>query len=224
MAGGGLGVRAPIVEYVRKWGVREHPALLRCREETAKDPRRGLQIDPEQGALMQVLTRATGAKRAIEVGVFTGYSSTAVALAMKAMHGDSAKLIACELSQEFADRARDYWREAQVEDVIETRIGPAIASLETLIKDGGAGAYDLMFIDADKPSYGAYYDAGVTLLRAGGLMLIDNMLWRGQVADESDVSPETSALRALAQRIHGDERVDVALATVGDGVSLVVKR
>lgn len=224
MSGGGLGVRAPIVDYVRAWGVREHPALARCREETARDPRRGLQIDPEQGALMQVLTRAVAARRALEVGVFTGYSSTAVALAMKDMHGTQAKLVACELSQEFADRAAGYWKEADVNNVIDTRIGPAVASLEALLAAGGAGSFDLMFIDADKPSYGAYYEAGVALLRAGGLMLIDNMLWRGQVADLNDTSPETSALRDLAKRIHADNRVDMTLATVGDGVSFVVKR
>lgn len=224
MSGGGLGVRAPIVDYVRAWGVRENAVLKQCREETAKDPRRGLQIDAEQGALMQTLVYATRPKRALEVGVFTGYSSTAVALAMKAIHGKSAKLIACELSQDFADRAGAYWRAAHVDDVIEARIGPAADSLRALLDEGGAGGFDFMFIDADKPNYPVYYELGVTLLRPGGLMLIDNMLWRGQVADAGDTSAETAALRDLARRIHGDQRVDMTLATVGDGVSFVVKR
>jgi len=224
MSGGGLGVRAPIADYVRRWGVREHPALARCRAETASDPRRGMQIDPEQGALMQTLVRATGARRALEVGVFTGYSSTAVTLAMKAGQGDAARLVACDVSDEFVGRARSYWREAGVDELIETRIGPAADSLQALLVEGRAGSFDLMFIDADKPSYGTYYELGLSLLRPGGLMLIDNMLWRGQVADDADSSPDTSALRALAQRIHGDERVDMTLATVGDGVSFVVKR
>jgi len=224
MSGGGLGVRSPIVEYVRKWGVREEDALRRCREETEDHPRRGMQIDPEQGALMQTLVLATRARLALEVGVFTGYSSTAVALAMKRMHGDDAKLVACELSPEFAERASTYWRAAEVDHLIDVRVGPAADTLRALVDHGAAGDFDLMFIDADKPSYETYYELGLTLLRSGGLMLIDNMLWRGQVANSEDASEATSALRHLAQRIHADERVDMTLATVGDGVSLVVKR
>jgi len=224
MSGGGLGVRAPIVEYVRKWGVREEKVLRRCREETEDHPRRGMQIDPEQGALMQTLVLATRARRALEVGVFTGYSSTAVALAMKQVHGDDASLVACELSPEFAERASTYWRAAGVDHLIDVRVGPAAETLRALVEGGAAGEFDLMFIDADKPSYETYYELGLTLLRAGGLMLIDNMLWRGQVASSEDASEATSALRHLAQRIHADERVDMTLATVGDGVSLVVKR
>lgn len=224
MSGGGLGIRGPIIDYVQRWGVREHPVLARCREETASDPRHGMQIDPEQGALMQTLVHALRPRRALEVGVFTGYSSTATALAMKRLHGVEARLTACDVSDEFVDRARVYWRAAEVEDVIETRIGPAADSLRALIDEGRAGGFDLMFIDADKPSYGTYYELGLTLLRGGGLMLIDNMLWSGQVADPQDTSPDTAALRALAQRLHADDRVDMTLATVGDGVSFVVKR
>ncbi|HEY9218509.1 MAG TPA: class I SAM-dependent methyltransferase [Phenylobacterium sp.] len=224
MSGGGLGVRDPIVAYVRQWGVREHPVLARCRQETASDPRRGMQIDPEQGALMQTLVQAVRPRRALEVGVFTGYSSTATALAMKRLHGAGARLTACDVSQEFVDRARVYWRAAEVEDVIEARIGPAADSLRALVQQGQADSFDLMFIDADKPSYETYYELGLTLLRSGGLMLIDNMLWRGRVADLQDTSPDTAALRDLAQRIHADERVDMTLATIGDGVSFVVKR
>lgn len=224
MSGGGLGVRKEIVDYVRQWGVRDHPVLARCREETASDPRRGMQIDPEQGALMQTLTHALRPRRALEVGVFTGYSSTATALVMKRLHGAAAQFVACDVSDEFVDRARVYWRAAEVDDIIETRIGPAADSLKAMVDDGQSGSFDLMFIDADKPSYGAYYELGLSLLRSGGLMMIDNMLWRGQVADLADTSPDTSALRALARRIHGDDRVDMTLATVGDGVSFVVKR
>jgi caffeoyl-CoA O-methyltransferase len=173
---------------------------------------------------MQVLTRATAARRAIEIGVFTGYSSTATALAMKAMHGADCELVACDISDEYLGKARSYWVEAGVADVIETRIGPAAESLDALINDGRAGDFDLMFIDADKTGYDAYYEGGLTLLRAGGLMLIDNMLWSGRVADPTETDANTTALRALAAKIATDERVDMTLATIGDGLSIIVKR
>ncbi|HEY5070939.1 MAG TPA: class I SAM-dependent methyltransferase [Caulobacteraceae bacterium] len=219
-----IGVSEAVRTYVQTWGVREHPTLAKCREETGKDPRRAMQIAPEQGAFMQALVRVVRARRAVEVGVFTGYSSTAVALAMKAIHGEAAELVACDISKDFLDRARAYWRAAGVDDVVEARLGPAADSLEKLIAEGGGGTVDLMFIDADKTGYDRYYDLGLTLLRPGGLILIDNMLWSGAVADQTDSSPDTVALRALAAKIHADERVDMALATVGDGLSVVVKR
>ncbi|MGH6986274.1 MAG: O-methyltransferase [Caulobacteraceae bacterium] len=219
-----IGIPEKIRRYVERWGVRPNEILARCRAETASDPRAGMQIEADQGALMQVLARAIGARRALEVGVFTGYSSTAVALALKEMHGNQAQLVACDLSEEFVSRARAYWRSAGVEDVIEVRLGSGETSLRSLIDEGRSGSFDFMFIDADKPSYDAYYEAGLVLLRAGGLMLIDNMLWSGQVADSTDVSESTSALRGLAAKIHADERVEMTLATIGDGLSIVVKR
>ncbi len=219
-----MGLSRPVLDYVQTLGVREHPALTACRAQTRDEPGARMQISPEQGAVMQVLVRAIKARRAIEVGVFTGYSSTAVALAMKANHGPQAEFIACDISAQFVERARRTWRAAHVEDVIEARIGPAAETLRSLIVEGRAGAFDLMFIDADKTGYDAYYEAGLTLLRPGGLMLIDNMLWSGAVADTSDTSADTVALRALARKIHADERVDMTLATIGDGLSMVVKR
>jgi len=219
-----MGLSQPVIDYVQSFGVREHPALAACRRQTSADPAARMQISPEQGALMQVLVRAINAQRAIEVGVFTGYSSTAVALAMKAIHGPQAEFIACDISSQFVERARLAWRAAHVEDVIEARIGPAAEILRTLIGEDRAGAFDMMFIDADKTGYDAYYEAGLTLLRPGGLMLIDNMLWSGAVADASDASADTVALRALARKIHDDQRVDMTLATIGDGLSVVVKR
>jgi caffeoyl-CoA O-methyltransferase len=173
---------------------------------------------------MQVLATAVRARRALEVGVFTGYSSTAVALAMKAVHGEDAELTALDVSGAFVERARGYWREAGVEELINVRVAPAAESLRALIDEGGAGHYDLMFIDADKTGYDAYYELGLELLRPGGLILIDNMLWGGQVADTGDSSIETEALRALARKIHADERVEMTLAGLGDGLSIVVKR
>lgn len=219
-----LGVSEQVKAYVQKWGIREHPALARCRAETNSDPQGMMQISPEQGAFMQVMARTIGARRAVEVGVFTGYSSTAVALAMKAVHGKAALLIACDISAEFIDRARGYWRQADVQDVIETRIGPAADSLRALRDGGCAGTLDLMFIDADKPGYDAYYDLGLELLRPGGLMLIDNMLWSGAVAEPENRDADTVALRALAAKIASDERIDMTLATIGDGLSIILKR
>jgi caffeoyl-CoA O-methyltransferase len=219
-----LGVSDAVKAYVQHWGVREAPVLARCRAETNALPNAMMQISPEQGALMQVLATALRARRALEVGVFTGYSSTAVALAMQAMHGEEAELVACDISEDFVGRARGYWKEAGVAGIIATRIAPAAESLKALIAEGRAGAFDMMFIDADKTGYDAYYDLGLQLLRQGGMMLIDNMLWSGAVADPSVATPDTVALRALAAKIHGDARVEMTLATVGDGLSIIVKR
>ncbi len=184
----------------------------------------GMQISAEQGAFMQTMAAATRARRVLEVGVFTGYSSLAVALIMKELHGGEAKLVACDISEEYTSKARAYWREAGVDDVIDLRIGPAVETLDRLIADGGSGTFDLAFIDADKTSYGTYYERCLTLLRQGGMLLIDNMLWSGDVADPTNHEPDTSALRELAKTIHADKRVVMTLATVGDGVSIVVKR
>ncbi len=183
-----------------------------------------MQICPEQGAFMQTMVAATRARRAVEIGVFTGYSSLAVALTMKELHGSQARLIGCDISEETSSKARGYWREAHVDDVIDLRIGSAVDTLDRLIADGGADTFDLAFIDADKTSYGRYYEQCLTLLRRGGVILIDNMLWSGHVADPTNHEPDTAALRALAKTIHADKRVTMTLATIGDGVSIVVKR
>lgn len=215
-----------IIDYVRRVGVREHPSLATCRADTYRDlgDWAGMQIDPEQGAVMHTLARATRAKIAVEIGVFTGYSSTAVALALKANHGGEAKLYACDISEDFVARARRVWAAAGVSDVIESRIGPASDSLRGLIAEGLKGQVDLAFIDADKTGYDAYYELVLDLLRPGGLLLIDNMLWDGRVADPDITDADTSALRALGLKIARDERVDMTLATIGDGLSMVVKR
>ncbi|HEX8233855.1 MAG TPA: class I SAM-dependent methyltransferase [Caulobacteraceae bacterium] len=219
-----LGLTDPVRAYVQRWGARETGALARCREETAAMPNARMQISPEQGAFMQVLAFAIHARRALEVGVFTGYSSTAVALAMQAMHGEDACLVACDTSEDYTARARGYWKEAGVDHIVQLRLGPALDTLKHLLAEGDAGSFDLMFIDADKTGYDAYYECGLRLLRSGGVMLIDNMLWGGDVADESNTSPDTEALRALARKIHDDRRVDMTLATIGDGLSVLVKR
>jgi caffeoyl-CoA O-methyltransferase len=219
-----IGVSEEVRSYVQRFGAREHPVLRRCREETAQLENARMQVSCEQGAVMQVLAKAIHARRAVEVGVFTGYSSLAVGLAMQEIHGEDACLIACDLSEDYVARARKYWDQAGLNHVIHTRLGPAADSLRHLLSEGQEGSFDLAFIDADKTGYDAYYELCLKLLRSGGLMLIDNMLWGGSVADESNREADTAALRALAAKIHDDKRVDMALATIGDGLSMVVKR
>ena len=205
--------------YVAKVGAREVPAQVRSRKETAELPMGLMQIGADQGAFMGVLVKAMAAKRCLEIGVFTGYSALSVALALPA----DGKLVALDISKDFTDRALPVWKEAGVEKKIDLRIGPALAELDRMIAAREA-PFDFCFIDADKPNYDAYYERVLTLLRPGGLIAIDNMLWSGAVADPSNHDAYTEALRALNAKIHADSRVDMALATIGDGVLLAVKR
>jgi len=219
-----LGLSPEIVRYLAHVNPPEHPALARCREETQAMPMARMQISAEQGAFMQVITRMLNAKRVFEIGVFTGYSSTAVALTMKELHPVGAKLLACDISEEWTTKARDYWREAQVDDLIDLVIAPATETLDARIAAGEAGQYDLGFIDADKTGYDDYFERGLTLLRKGGVMLFDNVLWSGRVADPADTSADTSALRALGQKAKSDARVHAAMTNIGDGLLICVKR
>lgn len=219
-----FGLPPQVVAYIQQHGTREHATLARCRAET--HARLGgqavMQISPEQGALMQVLARLMDVRTYVEVGTFTGYSALAVALAIHDKPG--ARVHACDLSPEFLDIAAGYWREAGVADTVTPHAGPGADSLSALISHGLEGRVDMMFIDADKTGYPAYYALGLRLLRPGGLMLIDNMLWGGKVADPSVQDPDTVALRQLAAHIHEDPRVEMTLASVGDGLSVVMKR
>ena len=220
-----IGLTPEIVAYLARVNPPEHPVLARCREETAAMGGVSImQISAEQGAFMQAITRMLAAKRAFEVGVFTGYSSLAVALAMKDMHATQAHLLACDISTEWTDKARSFWRAAGVDDVIELHVAPAGETLDARLAAGEEGRYDLGFIDADKTGYDAYYERGLALLRPGGVMLFDNMLWSGKVADESDRSPDTVALRTLARKVRADDRAHPAMLGIGDGVLMVVKR
>jgi caffeoyl-CoA O-methyltransferase len=219
-----LGLSPDLVRYLAQTNPAEHPALVRCREETARMPGAGMQISPEQAVFMQFVARLIGARRAFEVGVFTGYSALATALALKEMHPIGGRLLACDVSVEWTTKARDYWREANVDDVIELVIAPALETLDARIAAGEAGGYDFGFIDADKTGYDAYYERGLELLRQGGVMLFDNMLWAGRVADPADTTPDTTALRALAVKARADNRVHAAMAGIGDGLLMVVKR
>jgi predicted O-methyltransferase YrrM len=210
-----------VLDYVLRVGMREHPVQARCREETARSQKLAvMQISPDQAAFMALLTRLTGAERYLEVGVFTGYSTLAVALAM----GERGRITACDINPDFLAIARGYWEEAGVAQKFESRPGPAADSLAALIAEGAAGRFDMAFIDADKASYDSYYEQCLLLVRPGGLILLDNMLWSGAVADPSVNDPDTVALRALARKLHGDERIDLCLLAAADGIGLCRRR
>jgi predicted O-methyltransferase YrrM len=198
---------------------RETPLQRRLRDETSHLPDAGMQIGADQGALLAMLVRLMGARRAIEIGTFTGYSALAIASALPA----GGKLMCCDVSEEWTSVGRRYWHEAGVADRIELKLAPAIETLAALIRDGGAGTFDFAFIDADKTNYDVYYESCLTLLRAAGLIALDNMLWSGRVADTQYHDADTDALRALNAKIRDDARVDACLLTVGDGVMLAQK-
>jgi predicted O-methyltransferase YrrM len=205
-----------LMDYLSRVGAREHPAQTRCREETQAMGRQAMmQIAPEQGAFLALTVRLMGASRCLEVGTFTGYSALSVALALP----PAGCVVALDVSKEFTDKARVYWRQAGVEDRIDLRLGPGADSLDKMIA-AGEGPFDFAFIDADKPNYDTYYERSLKLVRPGGLIAFDNMLWSGAVADPTVKDADTSALRALNAKIHADARVDMALATIGDGVML----
>ena len=206
--------------YLLSVSLREPEVLRQLREETANHPYGGMQISPEQGQLMGLLVELIGAQRVLEIGVFTGYSSTCMALALP----PGGQLMALDLSAEYTGMARRYWQLAGVADKIELRLGPALASLDRLIEDGASGSFDLVFIDADKGNYDAYYERSLRLLRPGGLLLIDNVLWGGKVADPTVEDDDTQAIRALNRKIHTDERVTAVLLPVADGLTLSRKR
>ncbi len=215
-----LGISTSIEAYVSKFGVREHPALVRCRIETKRDnPAAQMQIGEDQGAFMGLLAKLIGATRYIEVGVFTGYSTLAMALALP----DNGRIVALDISKTFTDTARGYWDAAGVSRKIDLRLGAALESLDSMIAKG-EGPFDMVFIDADKTNYDGYYERALKLLRSGGLIALDNMLWGGKVATAEDQSPDTVALRALNAKIHEDDRVDIALVTVADGIMLARKK
>ncbi len=193
---------------------------LRVETQALPDNQARMQVGPDQAALLALFARLIGARRAIEVGTFTGMSSLAVALALP----EDGRLVCCDVSEEWTGIARRYWREAGVEGRVELRLGPAAASLDALLAEGGAGRYDFAFIDADKKGYDAYYELCLRLLRPNGLVALDNMLWSGKVADASVHDPDTDALRALNAKIAADARVEACLLSVGDGVMLARKR
>ncbi len=178
-----------------------------------------MQITPEQGAFMRMLIGMLGARRVLEIGVYTGYSSISMALGLP----KDGLITACDTSEEWTEIARRYWREAGVEDRINLHLRPALETLDDLLADGAGGTYDFAFIDADKTNYDKYYERSLDLLRAGGVIAIDNVLWGGQVIDDDDSSEMTTAIRAINQKIYGDERIEVCMVPIGDGLTLARK-
>ena len=206
--------------YLLDTSLRETEVAQRLREATGNLPEGGLQISPNQGQFMALLVQLMSAKKTLEIGVFTGYSALVVALALP----DDGKLIACDISAEWTSIGLRYWAEAGVNHKIDLRLAPAVATLDALIADGQAGTFDFAFIDADKTNYDNYYERALQLVRKGGLIVFDNTLWYGKVADENEQDDDTVALRALNKKLQADERIFMSQIPVGDGVTLVIPR
>lgn len=207
--------------YLLGVSVREHPAMAALRQETYQLNERQLQMAPEQANFLGLLTKLLRAERALEIGVFTGYSALAVALALP----EDGKLVACDVSQEWTSRGRPHWEAAGVAHKIDLRIAPALSTLEQLLQDPDQhNLYDLALIDADKGNYPNYYEICLKLVRPGGLIVIDNVLWGGGVIDPADQGENVKTIRKLNADIYADERVDVSLVPIGDGMTLARKR
>ncbi len=220
MANTTIGLSEDLAAYVREVGTREPEVLARLRQETAAIPEHGMQIAPEEGAFLAMLAELTGARRCIEIGTFTGYSSTVVALALPA----DGRIVCCDVSAEWTALARKYWDEAGVAAKIDLRIAPAAQTLDGLLADGEEGRYDFAFVDADKAGYDGYYERLMRLVRPGGLIAFDNTLWGGQVLDRDAEDEDTRALQALNRKLAVDERVTLCLLPVADGVTLARRR
>jgi caffeoyl-CoA O-methyltransferase len=209
-----------LADYVRRVTLREPEVLRLLRQEAeGRADLSMLQIGPEQGQFLHLLARILGARKTLEVGVLMGYSSTWVALALP----PGGKVVACDRNAEYMARARRTWREAGVEDRIEARLGPALESLDALLAEGQAGTFDLAFIDADKGNYANYYERSLELVRTGGLIVADNVLWHGRPLDPNDHTVDTKAIRAFNRKLHADARVALSVVTMGDGLALASK-
>jgi len=213
-------IGGPLADYVDSNWLRESPLKRRLRDETARLPQAMMQISAHQGQQIGLLARAIGARRAVEVGTFTGYSALNIAEALPA----DGKLWCCDVSEEWTRIAKRYWKEAGLDSRIELTIGPAIKTLDWLLAQGLAGQLDLAFIDANKSDYDSYYERCLKLVRRGGLILVDNVLWGGSVVDTADNDEDTLAIRALNAKLKADERVDLTLFAVGDGMTCALKR
>lgn len=207
-------------QYIKDVTLREPELLARLRGETADMPSSSCQISAEQGQFMGLLMHLMGARRTIEVGVYTGYSALSVALALP----QDGRIIACDINKDWTSIARRYWREAGVDQKIDLRLAPALDTLDELIAQGQQGQFDFVFIDADKPNYWNYYERAVVLLRRGGLIAVDNVLWYGRVIDASFDDPDTKAIREFNQRVKGDDRVWLSMLPVRDGLTLACKK
>ncbi|MBS0381494.1 MAG: class I SAM-dependent methyltransferase [Proteobacteria bacterium] len=208
-----------LYDYLLAHSLREHPEQAALREATAKHPRGGMQISPEQGQFMQLLVKLIGAHRTIEIGTFTGYSALTVALALPV----NGKILACDVSDEYTSIGKPYWQRAGVANKIELVLAPAAQTLDARLAAGESGRYDFAFIDADKSGYDGYYERCLQLVRQGGLIAFDNVLWSGDVARPAQ-DDDTRALQALNDKLHNDERIDMAMLPIGDGLTLARKR
>ncbi|QSV53945.1 MAG: SAM-dependent methyltransferase [Dolichospermum sp. UKL201] len=211
-----LGLEQSLYDYLLSVSLREPTILTQLRQETAQMPRSIMQISPEQGQFMALLVKLIGAKKTLEVGVFTGYSSLVVALALPA----DGKIVACDVSEEYTSVARRYWQEAGVADKIDLHIAPALETLDKLLTAGEAGTFDFAFIDADKSNYDNYYEQCLELIRPGGLIAIDNVLWSGKVADTEIQDNQTNKIRALNRKLHEDSRITLSLVPIGRRINL----
>lgn len=217
MSKGSIGLSDELNAYLIAVGAREPEVLGRLREETAAMPEAGMQIAVEQGALLSMLVKLLNARRVLEVGTFTGYSSTAMALALP----PDGRIVCCDVSKEFTDVARRTWAAAGIEDRVDLRLAPALETLEALLAAEGAGSFDLAFIDADKTNYRGYVEAALLLVRQGGLIAIDNVLWSGRVIDAEDTDEDTQAIRDVNADLATDERVDIVMVPIADGLTLL---
>ena len=215
-----IGLSPELLAYVHKVGMREDEDLRRLREETAAHPMARMQISAEQGQFITLLIELIGARKTFEVGTFTGYSAMCVAKAM----GPAGRVVALDISEEYTAVARRHWADAGITDRIDLRLAPAVDNLKAMVAAGESGTYDFAFIDADKTGYDAYYEYALKLLRIGGIIAIDNVLWSGRVIDPTDTTEDTAALRLLNQKIAADERVTVSMVPIGDGLTLARKR
>lgn len=215
-----IGLDDALYRYLLDASLREHPLLAELRAQTATMPEAHYQIAPEQGQFMAFLARAIGVRRYLEIGTFTGYSALAIALALPA----DGEVIACDVSREWTDIARNYWQRAGVADRIRLELRPALDTLSDLRARGEDASFDLAFIDADKTGYPEYYEQCLALLRPGGIVMVDNTLWSGRVADTADRSADTEAIRAFNRQLQSDQRIDLSLVPIGDGLTLARKR
>jgi len=215
-----LNLTDELYQYLLKVSLHESELMTALRKETAKLSMSAMQVSPEQGQFMALLAKLLGARRVIEVGTFTGYSTLAIAQALPA----DGEVIACDVSDEWTGMARRYWEQAGMADRIDLRLAPALETLDCLLQEGRAGSFDMAFIDADKENYLNYYERCLQLLRPGGLIMVDNVLWDGSVVDASNQKSETVAIREFNEHIQNDSRVDISLVPIGDGLTLARKR
>jgi predicted O-methyltransferase YrrM len=209
-----------LYDYLLAVGVRQHPVLERLAADTARMAEANMQISPAQGAFMAFLVELMGAKRCLEIGVFTGYSALAVALALP----DDGRLLACDVNEKWTTMARSYWAEAGVKKKIHLHLAPAIKTLDDLLTEGAASSFDFAFLDADKTEYAAYYERVLKLLRPGGLMMVDNVLYSGHLADPNKTGDNIEALRNFNTALHHDQRITLSMIPVADGLTLAIKR